>query len=372
MTETINVRKTPLFDRHVEAGARMVEFAGYMMPIQYEGIMAEHNLVRTAAGIFDLTHMGEIEIKGKRALEFVNHLITNDLAHLPAGGIVYTAICKEDGGILDDALAYRMEDGIYMVVNASNKDKIWRWILTQKWDDVTVKDLSDSTALIAVQGPRAGEITAKVTDVDLSGMEYYHFARGKVMGADAIVSRTGYTGEDGFEIYIDNDKAPALWDRLMEEGKPYGMKPIGLGARDTLRLEARYALYGNELDEDTNPLEAGIKWVVKLDKPGFIGRDALQKVSAQKPARKLIGFEMTKPGVPRHGFQVFDAKGALIGKVTSGTHSPTLKKALGLALVRRDSGKTGDEIMIEIRGKKTPAVVVKTPFYTGSVKSRKE
>jgi aminomethyltransferase len=235
-----------------------------------------------------------------------------------------------------------------------------------------VKDLSDSTALIAVQGPRAGEITAKVTDVDLSGMEYYHFARGKVMGADAIVSRTGYTGEDGFEIYIDNDKAPALWDRLMEEGKPYGMKPIGLGARDTLRLEARYALYGNELDEDTNPLEAGIKWVVKLDKPGFIGRDALQKVSAQKPARKLIGFEMTKPGVPRHGFQVFDAKGALIGKVTSGTHSPTLKKALGLALVRRDSGKTGDEIMIEIRGKKTPAVVVKTPFYTGSVKSRKE
>lgn len=371
MTETAVIKKTPLYEKHVESGGKIVDFAGYKLPIQYEGIMAEHELVRTKAGIFDLTHMGEIEVRGPGAVEFVNNLITNDIAALPPGGIVYTAICREDGGILDDALVYQMEDRVYMVVNASNKDKIYRWMMKHESEGARVVDLSDKTALIAVQGPDAEKIVRKVTTQDISKIPYYNFIKGDILNTQGIISRTGYTGEDGFELYVANEEAPALWDRLMEEGKPYGMKPVGLGARDTLRLEAKYALYGNELNEETNPIEAGIKWVVKLEKDGFIGKEALDKINAEKPARKLIGFEMQKPGVPRHGFNVFNEKDEIIGHVTSGTHSPTLKKALGLALVKRTSAKKDDTIFIEIRNKKIPALVVKTPFYTGSVKSGK-
>ena len=349
----------------------MVDFAGYRMPIQYEGIIAEHEAVRTKAGIFDLTHMGEIEVRGEGAVDYVNRLITNDAASLPTGGIVYTAICRDDGGILDDALAYKMEDRVMMVVNASNKEKIHRWMLKHETPDAKVVDLSDATALIAVQGPEAEKIVQKITPCDLSKIPYYNFIHGKILDAEGIISRTGYTGEDGFELYVKNDDAPAIWDRLMEEGAGKGLKPIGLGARDTLRLEAKLALYGNELGEEINPIEAGIKWVVCLDKDNFIGKAALEKIKEDKPARKLIGFEMTKPGIPRHGYKVFDGQGSEIGFVTSGTHSPTLKKAIGLALVKRKSVKRGAEIKVEIRKKMIPAKVIKTPFYHGSVKSGK-
>jgi aminomethyltransferase len=374
LEKTAAIKKTPLYEKHAQAGGKLVEFAGYMMPIQYEGIIAEHELVRSRAGIFDLTHMGEIEITGKQAVEFVNHLITNDVASLSPGEIVYTAICREDGGILDDALAYRTSDGVYMVVNASNKDKIYKWMekQIQNRQEVKIKDLSDETSLVAVQGPDAEKIVQKITSMDLSGMEYYTFVKGNAAGAEGIISRTGYTGEDGFEIYIDNNDAEKIWDALVSAGEPFGMKPIGLGARDTLRLEAKYALYGHELGEDVTPLEAGIKWVVNFNKGDFIGRDALVKMEEEKPPRKLVGFELTKPGVPRHEFPVLDKSGREIGKVTSGTHSPTLKKPIGLALVERESVKRGDEIDILIRGRKTPGKVVKTPFYTGTVKSKKK
>lgn len=371
MSETLSIKKTPLYDRHVSAGGKMVEFAGYQLPIQYEGIIAEHETVRTKAGIFDLTHMGEIEIRGAGAIDFTNNIITNDISTLPIGAIVYTTICREDGGILDDALVYQMEDRIYMVVNASNKDKIYRWLIRHEREDVRIMDLSEKTALIAVQGPVAEKIVQKITPVDLSKMEYYHFEKGKILDASGIISRTGYTGEDGFEIYVNNQDAEAIWDALMVEGEPYGMKPIGLGARDTLRFEAKYALYGNELNENRNPIEVGLKWVVGLNKSDFIGKSAIMKVVESKPARKLVGFEMKKPGVPRHDYKVFSASGEEIGVVTSGTHSPTLKKALGLALIKREGGKIGEEIFVEIRGKKVPATIIKTPFYSGSVKSNK-
>jgi aminomethyltransferase len=373
MENTVTAKKTPLYDRHIEAGGKIVEFAGYFMPVQYEGIIAEHEHVRNKAGIFDLTHMGEIEITGENAPAFANHIITNDVASLPTGGIVYTAICREDGGILDDALAYRKDNGVYLVVNAVNKDKIYNWMLKQSkdWRDIKLEDLSDQTALIAVQGPDAEKIVQKITPIDLSGMEYYTFTTGKILNTEGIISRTGYTGEDGFEIYTDYDSAESIWDKLITEGKPYDLKPIGLGARDTLRLEAKYVLYGHELGENINPLEAGIKFAVNFDKENFIGKDALLKINEEKPARKLIGFELLKPGVPRKDYLVQDRTGREIGLVTSGTHSPTLKKSIGLALVERESVKRGDEINVIIRNKETPAKVIKTPFYTGTVKNKK-
>jgi aminomethyltransferase len=370
---TVTAKKTPLYNRHVEAGGKIVEFAGYFMPIQYEGIIAEHEHVRTKTGIFDLTHMGEIKVTGKNAPAFVNYIITNEVASLPTGAIVYTAICREDGGILDDALAYRTDYGVYLVVNASNKDKIFNWMLKQSenWNDLKIEDLSDQTALIAVQGPDAEKIVQKITPINLGVMEYYTFTEGRILDTEGIVSRTGYTGEDGFEIYINNENAESVWDTLVTEGRPYDLKPIGLGARDTLRLEAKYVLYGNELSENINPLEAGIKFAVNFDKDDFIGKNALQRINENKPLRKLIGFELIKPGVPRKDYPVQDKSGREIGLVTSGTHSPSLKKAIGLALVERESVKRGDEIDILIRGKKVQAKVIKTPFYTGTVKNKK-
>lgn len=371
MTETKQIKKTPLYDKHIEAGGKMIDFAGFKLPIQYEGIIAEHNTVREKAGIFDLTHMGEIQVRGEDAVHFVNHVITNDLESIEPGGVIYTAICKDNGGVLDDALVYRMEDKVMMVVNAVNLEKIYRWLLKNEWENARVLDLSDKIALIAVQGPEAEKIVQGVTPMDLSEMKFSQFKEGKILDAVGIISRTGYTGEDGFEIYIGNDDAPAVWDQLMLEGEPYGMKPIGLGARDTLRLEAKLCLYGNELSEEINPFEAGVKWTVKLDKEHFIGRKALLKVKEDKPQRKLIGFEMLKPGVPRTGYKVYNKDEEEIGFVTSGTHSPTLKKAIGLAIVRRKTAKRGDEILVGIRKRKVPAKVVKTPFVKGSVKSGK-
>lgn len=370
MAGVAQIRKTPLYGQHVNAGGRIVEFAGYLMPIEYKGIMAEHEQVRMRSGLFDLTHMGEIEVRGERAGEFVNYIITNDAVNIPDFAIVYTAVCREDGGILDDALAYKYPDHYMMVVNAVNKDKILKWML--KWAprfNCTVTDLSDETALIAIQGPDSEDVLQKLTETRLDQMKYYNFAEGKVSDIPCVISRTGYTGEDGFEIYLKNESAPAIWADLMTAGREYGIEPIGLGARDTLRLEAKLALYGNELNEERNPIEVGLKWVVKLDKPDFIGKSALQKVDAEKPARKLIGFELKKNGVPRTGYPVLNADGEEIGVVTSGTFSPTLKKAIGLALVKKEGIKIGTPIKIRIRKNEIPAEVIKTPFHRGSVKA---
>jgi aminomethyltransferase len=386
MESVVQLKKTALYDRHVEANAKMAEFAGYMMPIEYcgkpecSGIIKEHELVRSSAGVFDLSHMGELEIRGEWAEELVQHIITNDLSSIPVGGIIYSAICNKTGGIVDDVLVYKMEDRIMLVVNASNKEKVYKWIMDQeRWfcsqpDRYTcmVIDKTEKLSIVAIQGPKAEEILQKITKVDLSVIGYYTFVKGKVLDVEGIISRTGYTGEDGFELYIPNADAVEIWDALLEAGKEYGLSPIGLGARDTLRFEAKYPLYGHELNDDRNPFESGTGWAVKLDKPDFLGKDALQKFATEKPDRKIIGFEMKKPGIARKDFKVFNEEGKEIGIVTSGSFSPSLKKNLGLAVVERKGIKTGSSINIEIRGKMVPAQVIKTPFYKGSVKSGKK
>lgn len=368
MTEALQTRKTPLYQKHVKAGARMINFANFYMPLQYGGIIDEHKTVRNGAGIFDLSHMGEIEIRGDEAVDFVNYVITNDISILSPGGIHYTLICNPQGGILDDVLVYRMKDRILLVVNAANREKIYRWLLEHEFKNTRVVDLSLATALIAVQGPLAEKVLQKITMEDLSSIGYYRFVQGKILDCNGIISRTGYTGEDGFEIYVKNEYAEGVWDSLMVEGEEFGLKPIGLGARDTLRLEACYPLYGNEISEDVNPLEAGLKFAVKFKKENFIGRQALVEIKEHKPERKLIGIEMTGRGIPRKGYPVFNSGGWQIGEITSGTHSPTLKKPIGLALVKRGEVKKGDQVSVLIREKKVPGVVVKTPFYRGSVK----
>jgi len=374
----MQVKKSPLHDRHVAEGAKMVEFAGYIMPLEYRGIMAEHEVVRTKAGLFDLTHMGVIEIRGERGFGFIQRLITNDISKIPVGGILYTPVCNEDGGILDDILVYRMKDRFMLIVNAANKDKIYRWILDKecsidsgnnKVRCLTI-DKSDKIAILAVQGPKAGEIVQRITPVDLPEIEYYHFKQGRILDTTGIISRTGYTGEDGFELYISREEAVPIWDALLVEGEGYGLQPVGLGARDTLRLEAKYALYGNELSENVNPIEAGLKWTVSMEKPYFMGREAIQRILDEKPSRKLIGFELSKPGIARKDCPVLNSAGEEVGMVTSGTFSPTLRKAIGLALVKRKGMKVGTPIRIQVRKRKIPAVIVKTPFYRGSVKSK--
>lgn len=380
METTIEVKKTPLYERHVQEGAKIVDFAGYKMPLQYKGIIEEHETVRTKAGLFDLTHMGELEIKGDWQDDLVQHIVTNDVSKLKPGGVIYTLICKEDGGILDDALVYRMEDRYMLVVNASNVDKIYRWIIEKerivcdynKHQHCMVINKSDQIAIVAIQGPKSEEILQRITPVDLSEIKYYNFTKGKVLDTQAIISRTGYTGEDGFELYISNEDAVPIWDALMVEGQSYGIQPIGLGARDTLRLEAKYPLYGNELNEERNPLDVGLKWAVCLENCVYIGSDAINKAAGEKPAVKLVGFEMTKPGIARKDNKVFNMDGEEIGVVTSGTFSPTLKKAIGLALVKRKGMKVGTPLQIELRSKKVPAVIIKTPFYRGSVKMEKK
>ncbi len=349
-------------------------------PCNTKGIIEEHETVRTKAGLFDLTHMGELEIKGDWQDDLVQHIVTNDVSKLKPGGVIYTLICKEDGGILDDALVYKMEDRYMLVVNASNVDKIYRWIIEKegivceykKRQHCMVINKSDQIAIVAIQGPKSEEILQRITPVDLSEIKYYNFTKGKVLDTQAIISRTGYTGEDGFELYISNEDAVPIWDALMVEGQSYGIQPIGLGARDTLRLEAKYPLYGNELNEDRNPLDVGLKWAVCLENCVYIGSDAINRAAGEKPAVKLVGFEMTKPGIARKDNKVFNMDGEEIGVVTSGTFSPTLKKAIGLALVKRKGMKVGTPLQIELRSKKVPAVIIKTPFYRGSVKMEKK
>lgn len=351
------LKHTPLYDEHKELGARLVDFAGYEMPVQYDGIKAEHEAVRNHTGLFDVSHMGEAVFRGTDAEAAVQRLVTRDVGRLDVGQAGYSAVCYEDGGTVDDVIVYRREDDFLIVINASNREKDVEHFQTNTEDlDVEVADQSDDWALLALQGPEAAGMLQDLTDTDLSGLKPFRFAEGEVEGVPALISRTGYTGEDGFEIYLSADGAPRVWRRLIEAG----VTPAGLGARDTLRLEAGMCLYGNELDAETTPLEAGISFAVHLDKEQrFIGQRALLLEDTEGLRKKLVGFEMEGRGIARHGHHV--TSGAeIVGEVTSGTKSPTLDRAIGLALV--DPG-VEDWFEIVIRDNPVPAKVVPLPFY---------
>lgn len=341
----------------------MVPFGGWDMPVQYSGILEEHRAVRGAAGLFDISHMGEIEFRGSGALQAVQRLVTSDASKLAIGQVQYAALCYENGTFVDDLTVYKLADDHYMfTVNASNIDKDYQWIRAQVPGNVEARNISDETALLALQGPKAAEILKKLTPVDLTQIRYYWFQRGKVLDADALISRTGYTGEDGFEIYLSPDKAEALWHRLLDEGRAFNLLPVGLGARDTLRLEAKMALYGNDIDDAHTVLEADLGWIVKLDKGDFIGRAALAKQKAAGLTRKLVGFEMVGRGIGRSHYKIVK-NGKEIGEVTSGAPSPTLGKNIGLGYVAIEHAAIGTEVGILVRGEPVPAKIVPTPFY---------
>ncbi len=362
------LKRTPLYAVHVKAGARMVPFGGWEMPVQYSGIVEEHRTVRGAVGLFDVSHMGEFEIAGPGALAVLQRVTTNDVSALAAGQVQYSLLCYPDGGIVDDLTLYRLgDDRFMMTVNASNIDKDWAWVTEQGRGDARWKNVSAETGLLAVQGPRAEALVGRLADVDVAGIGYYRFARGKVAGVSAIISRTGYTGEDGFELYVDAGQAVGLWNALMDAGKADGIKPVGLGARDTLRLEMKYALYGNDIDQTTNPIEAGLGWVVKFPKGEFIGRAVVEKVKGEGPRRKLVGFEMVDHAVARHGYRILKA-GAEVGVVTSGSYGPQVDRYIGVGYVPTACSKVGDEFEVEVRGKGQRAKVVQTPFYPSKVK----
>ncbi|MFY0578477.1 glycine cleavage system aminomethyltransferase GcvT [Cystobacter fuscus] len=356
-------RRTPLNDAHRALGARMVDFAGWDMPVQYSSVIAEHEAVRNAVGLFDVSHMGEIEFSGPGALETANRLITNDLSRCADGQALYAGLLNEQGGFVDDVVAYRFSpERILIVVNASNKDKDFAWMLARA-EGVKPVDRSDDYAQIAVQGPKAAALVQRLTPVDLTKIGTYRFAEGPVAGHACIVSRTGYTGEDGFELYCAPGDAEALWKALLQEGQADGVKPCGLGARDSLRTEMKFALYGNDIDDAHTALEAGLGWICKLDKAGgFIGRDALAKQKAEGLQRKLVGFEVTGSGIPRHGYPLLK-DGQRVGEVTSGTQGPSVKKPIGMGYVPVELSTEGSTFDVEIRGRAVPAVVVKTPFW---------
>jgi aminomethyltransferase len=355
--------RTPLYDTHVRAGARMVEFAGWEMPVQYAGILEEHQAVRTRAGLFDVSHMGEVVFRGPKALEALNRVFTNDLTKAADGQAQYGCLCRDSGGIVDDVVVYRRSaTDLLVCVNAANRAKDFEWLRGHA-GGAEVSNESDDWAQLALQGPLAAQLLQRLTNVNLSAMRTYRFATGEVAGIPSLVARTGYTGEDGFEIFAPADKGPALWAALMEAGRPEKIAPTGLGARDSLRLEMAYRLYGSDMDDGTTPLEAGLSWAVKLDKGGFVGRDALVKQREAGVPRKLVGFTLTDPGIARHGYPVMQ-DGRKVGDVTSGTKSPTLGIPIGLAYVPTALAAEGSAFAVEIRGRAAAARVVKTPFYT--------
>jgi aminomethyltransferase len=358
------MKNTALTDIHIKTGAKMVPFAGYNMPVQYAGINAEHETVRKAVGVFDVSHMGEFILKGDSAIDLIQKVTSNDASKLYDGKVQYSCLPNEDGGIVDDLLVYRIDEKTYMlVVNASNIDKDWDWISKYNTMGVDMKNISDRTSLLAIQGPKAAEALQSLTDVDLVSMEYYTFNKGTFAGVDnVLISATGYTGAGGFEIYFENQYAEQIWDAIFKAGEPFGIKPIGLGARDTLRLEMGFCLYGNDIDDTTSPLEAGLGWVTKFNKE-FTNSEALQQQKQVGVSRKLVGFEMIERGIPRHDYPIVDADGNNIGKVTSGTQSYSLQKAIGLGYVDTAFAKEGSEIFISIRDSKVKAKVVKPPFY---------
>jgi aminomethyltransferase len=359
------LKRTPLHDRHVALGARMVEFGGWEMPVQYSGIADEHNAVRNAAGLFDISHMGEFEVKGKDALAFLQHVVTQDVAAIGEGQANYALLCRPDGGIVDDIFIYNLPDGYLVVVNASNIEKDFAWMLDQIGGfDVVFTNISDRASMLALQGPKAEAILAKATDLDVANLPFHGVATGMLLGdIPALIARTGYTGEDGFELFVDDDNAERLWDGLLKLGEGDGLKPCGLGARDSLRFEAGLALYGHEIADDINPYEAKLGWVVKLGKGGFVGHEALARIKQEGLRRKLAGFEMVGRGIARGGYEIRSADGAPIGFVTTGMPSPTLGKNLGLGYVPSELAAEGSEFDVIVRDKPVRARVVKTPFY---------
>lgn len=357
------IKNTALTDTHIALGAKMVPFAGFNMPVQYSGINDEHETVRTGVGVFDVSHMGEFILKGEKALDLIQMVSSNDASKLYDGKIQYGYLPNETGGIVDDFLTYRIDENTYfLVVNASNIEKDWNWISKYNSFGVDMKNISDETSLFAVQGPKAADALQSLTDIELASMEYYSFAKGTFAGVEnVLVSATGYTGAGGFEIYVANEDAQKVWDAIFEAGAAYGIKPIGLGARDTLRLEMGFCLYGNDIDDTTSPLEGGLGWVTKFTKE-FVNSANLKAEKEAGIKKKLVGFEMIDRGIPRHDYEIVDAEGNKIGRVTSGTQSPTLKKSIGLGYVDNAFAKEGTEIFISIRNQSIKAKVVKPPF----------
>ena len=359
------MKQTPFTDNHIELGAKMHEFAGYNMPIEYSGILDEHAAVCDAVGVFDVSHMGEFWINGPKALELIQKITSNDASILKVGKIQYTCFVNEKGGIIDDFLLYHMEEEKYMlVVNAGNIQKDWDWCVKQNTMGAELENASDHTALLAVQGPKAVATLQKLTDTDLSAIPYYAFEYGTVAGVEnVIISNTGYTGAGGFEIYFYPNKGDVIWNALFDAGAEFGIKPAGLGARDTLRLEMGFNLYGNDMTEDTTPLEAGLGWITKFkDGKDFIGRDVLEKQKADGVERKLCAFTLSERGIPRQGYKIVNSEDEEIGEVTSGTMSPTLKIGIGMGYLKPEYTKIGTEIFIKVRNRNLKAEVVKPPF----------
>ncbi|MCX6273714.1 MAG: glycine cleavage system aminomethyltransferase GcvT [Bacteroidetes bacterium] len=366
MEATAELKNIALTETHQTLGAKMVPFAGYLMPVSYEGINAEHETVRKGVGVFDVSHMGEFILKGPDALDLIQRVTSNDAAKLIDGKVQYSCLPNDAGGIVDDLLVYRIDEKTYMlVVNASNIDKDWDWIRKFNTANVEMHNISDQTSLLAVQGPKAIDALQPLTEMNLRGMGYYSFAKGKFAGVEnVLVSATGYTGAGGFEVYVENANAKKVWDAIFESGKAFGIKPIGLGARDTLRLEMGFCLYGNDIDDTTSPIEAGLGWITKFTKE-FTNSAEFKMQKEKGVALKLVGFEMIDRGIPRHGYEITNAAGEKIGHVTSGTQSPSLQKAIGMGYVRTEFAKEGTEIFIPIRDKQLKAKVSKLPFWKG-------
>lgn len=359
------MKTTPFTDVHIALGAKMHEFAGYNMPIEYSGIIDEHNTVVNGVGVFDVSHMGEFWVKGPHALDLIQKITSNDASKLPLGKAQYTCFPNETGGIVDDLLVYHYEPEKYLlVVNASNIDKDWNWCVSHNTVGAELENASDRMAQLAIQGPKATEVLQRLTPVDLSSIPYYAFTTGEFAGCpQVIISNTGYTGAGGFELYFYPEDAKKIWDAIFEAGKPEGIKPIGLGARDTLRLEMGFCLYGNDLDDTTSPIEAGLGWITKfVDGKDFTNRAELERQKKEGVSRKLCAFELVDKGIPRHGYAIVDAEGKEIGHVTSGTMSPVLKKGIGMGYVQTAYAKPGTEIYIQVRNRNLKAQVVKAPF----------
>ncbi len=359
------MKTTPFTDKHIALGAKMHEFAGYNMPIEYSGIIDEHLTVCQHVGVFDVSHMGEFWVKGPKALDFLQKITSNNVAALTPGKVQYSCFPNEKGGIVDDLLVYQYEPEKYLlVVNAANIDKDWNWCVSHNTEGAILENASDNMAQLAVQGPDAINVLQKLTPINLSDIPYYHFTHGEFAGEkDVIISNTGYTGAGGFELYFYPEAGLKIWDAIFHAGAEFGIKPAGLGARDTLRLEMGFCLYGNDIDDTTSPIEAGLGWITKFaDGKDFINRPMLEKQKKEGVDKKLVGFEMIDRGIPRHGYELTDEQGAVIGHVTSGTMSPTRKIGIGLGYVQSGYSKTGSEIYVNMRGRKLKASVVKPPF----------
>ena len=359
MTEKI--KRTSLFDNHKALRARIVPFAGFEMPLQYAGVIKEHIAVRKAAGAFDVSHMGELIVKGKNAEKFLNYVTINDVSKIEIGQAQYSAMCYDDGGIIDDLLIYRYKEYYMLVVNAANIDKDFNWLNEHLLDDVILENRSNEISLMALQGPISREILSKISEPNISELPFYYFIEGRVADCDVTIARTGYTGELGFEIYGNNKDIPKVWDAIFNIGKPMGLLPAGLAARDTLRLEMKFCLYGNDIDKTTHPYEAGLGWITKVDKGDFIGREAIIDRKANM-TRRLVCIEMLDKAIPRQGYEIYINE-EKVGYFTSGGQSPSLQKGIGLAYINRPHTKSGTEIEVEIRGKRKKAVIVKPPFY---------